>query len=274
VSEIHRCPNPECDPADYTDPDDFGVFETVLPITGSFGWKVECGCGYEGPRADTPEEAERLHNLISAAPDDGKQAGGWIPTQQQFLESVNHIRKELSTYLRLRANKEPVVDSLKSLDRIIFNEEMVLQAIAAGRYAPEDVAPDDGKGQPVALPKVIEEICSTLRAHTAYQRIGDYKLADKLEAAFKNYRPSAWLVHNAPGSEGNDVPYTNWSAVSELIKHGYEVTPLYSHPAPQGWQQGAAREILDAVDAAIGRDEPMISEQEVEAILKRHQEGK
>lgn len=64
LPEIAACPNPECDPADYTDGDDFGVFETTWPITKGKEWHVECDCGYVGPRADTADEAIRLHNLI------------------------------------------------------------------------------------------------------------------------------------------------------------------------------------------------------------------
>jgi hypothetical protein len=63
---VKPCPNPECDANDYTDEDDFGTFCTVLPITKTEQWHVECICGYKGPEASTPQEAERLHNLIAS----------------------------------------------------------------------------------------------------------------------------------------------------------------------------------------------------------------
>lgn len=71
---IYACPNPECHPEDYTDEDDFGVFEKTWPITGCKEWRVSCDCGYQGPRADTMEEAIRLHNALCAA--------SGIPTEQ------------------------------------------------------------------------------------------------------------------------------------------------------------------------------------------------
>ena len=46
-------------------------------------------------------------------------------------------------------------------------------------------------------------------------------------------QPLAWLVKNAPGSEGNDVPYTNWCPVKRLIDEGYEVVPLFAAHEPK-----------------------------------------
>lgn len=59
-----------------------------------------------------------------------------------LLQSVNHIKKAIATYHRLRANKEPAVDALKSIDNAIFNEEHVLQAIASGNAAPSLATPE------------------------------------------------------------------------------------------------------------------------------------
>jgi hypothetical protein len=109
-------------------------------------------------------------------------------------------------------------------------------------------APDDGKGQPVALPKVIEEVCSTLRAHTAYQRIGDYKLADKLEAAFSDREGP--LVEYFRG----DV-YQDFGWYGDEFGRGAEENAVYflrerstlGKAAPQGWQQGAASDMRDMV---------------------------
>jgi hypothetical protein len=64
----------------------------------------------------------------------------------------------------------------------IWRERVESIAVESSLLAAAPVASQ--RGEPVALPKVIEEVCFTLRADTAYQRIGDYKLADKLEAAF------------------------------------------------------------------------------------------
>src|SRR5579859_336445 len=135
---ISPCPNPECDPADYTDEDDFGVFEITLPITGFFGWKVECDCGYEGPRADTAAEAIRLHNLISAAPDDAKQAG--LPS-----EAMRTIFYAAFNWNDHNCKVDDLLDACRRIAKSVgvksFNE--------ANEWLTQ--APDDGKGQPVVL---------------------------------------------------------------------------------------------------------------------------
>lgn len=56
--------------------------------------------------------------------------------------------------------------------------------------------------------------------------------------------PLAWLVKNAPDTEGNDEPYTNWSRVKVLMDEGYEVIPLYAAPAAGMDAEEAAREIV------------------------------
>jgi hypothetical protein len=90
--------------------------------------------------------------------------------------------------------------------------------------------------------------------------------------------PELWAVKY----QGEYLPYT-WDneagARAEVRRTGGYVIPLYRKPvavipqaAPQGWQQGAAREIRSGMmsyeyDGGLSIDE-------IEAIITRHQEGK
>jgi len=71
---IHRCPNPECGNACKLRD---SVTAKLYPPGTIRMYFVECddSCGYRGPGVETPEEAERLHNLLCypSAPDDGEE---------------------------------------------------------------------------------------------------------------------------------------------------------------------------------------------------------
>jgi len=182
----------------------------------------------------------------SIDPDDGKQAGPETLPCDVFLPPRTVIHQGCKISVLLTAL------SARTMPTSIATDPEMRSAFIKWckeqddqTHAETQGAPDDGKGQPVA-----------------------------------------WMI------DARDIPHANlrWATAQKAeaaiweAKLNCTVSPLYTHPAPQGWQQSptwldaAAREItsmfasLDgfpAIGASAGQD----LEIKVEDILKRHAGG-
>ena len=93
MTEIARCPNPECR---YDKMCTSSMNNVIGDATCGRTWWVVClKCHYQGPKADREEDAIRLHNAICAAPDDGKgQPVAWMTTYRNHVCTAHQKANE------------------------------------------------------------------------------------------------------------------------------------------------------------------------------------
>jgi hypothetical protein len=137
MNEISRCPNKECKDS----------APQCVPIMTNEGkrYHVQCyDCGLGGPWAETRDEAVTKYSAICAAPDDGKQAPFcWVIPGDDTANMNGFIDAHVSNHGE-------------------FTKPL---------YEHPPKAPDDGKGQPVALKDAVPVVVKELRC--AAGRIGD-----------------------------------------------------------------------------------------------------
>lgn len=136
---------------------------------------------------------------------------------------------------------------LNNEDRFPKEHELAEAAIAAKEELNalrRPATPDDGKGQPVAVKE------------DDYWMAAEDILAEIAEA---HERGIKWPCSECSGK------------VQGMLRKWFPLAVA----APQGWQQGAAREIDDLYTKSANSDDAgdWPTSAEVEAILKRHQEG-
>ena len=217
-------------------------------------------------------------NSRPAAPDDAKQAApetdmSPVETMLKFMEddpclpwavsAVDRVKILLAFWKRhsapddgkqagdnLKDVREKAVARLQKALGVTedFDDQLYLILCAAVRIERLQSAPDDGKGQPVAwmIPRRITT-----------------------KNAVRHNVPPEWegMVGWEASLIGDANPVTDKDGVT------HKPYPLFAHPAPQGWQQGAARDIIDNYFLNIRENKEFLL-RELEAILKRHHEGK
>jgi len=163
VSEIHRCPNPEC-----------GAECRLIMCVGSKVGRAQIyctkGCGYLGVEATGYEATTALHNAICrpAAPDDGKQAG--LPS-----EAMRSVFWAAFNWNDHNCKVDDVLDACKRIAKSVGVESFD----EANKWLTR--APDDGKGQPYrdALIK-IQRICQDTRDLSPEEYTGEiYDIAEE-----------------------------------------------------------------------------------------------
>jgi hypothetical protein len=134
VSEIHRCPNPECSKGNHLEAQ---CYESVTGHPDDDYYNVVClnssglnGCGYRGPIVRGKRQAIRLHNALCrpTAPDDGKQAGD---DKNGAMDAAVRVALQIENVLDRDGDKPLSTDNFNAICDILRAQ-----------------APDDRKGQP------------------------------------------------------------------------------------------------------------------------------